>query len=258
MNGRARHRFYLQLQAATLLVIVCFALPGRWRGLGFIGYFGLTLLLMQALGRPQQGRRPQPADHLYRLLGLLSLLAQLGWLLTPPGMRVVGAPVLVSFTLFIGWSLQRLVHGLSQERLVNERVLAGALAGYLLLGLSGGLLLSVLETMVPGSFRALAQEPGGGGSILLANAPINRLNLAVWEINFMRLNYFAFVSLTTVGYGDIIPVQPWAQMASIGLSISGPLYIAVVMGVLISRLTVASQRAEGSRSAGPGEDPVEE
>ena len=74
----------------------------------------------------------------------------------------------------------------------------------------------------------------------------------------MRLNYFAFVSLTTVGYGDIIPVHPWAQMASIGLSITGPLYIAVVMGVLISRLTVASERAEGSRAAGAGEDPAED
>jgi hypothetical protein len=60
----------------------------------------------------------------------------------------------------------------------------------------------------------------------------------------MRINYFAFVSLTTVGYGDIIPVQPLAQLTSLMLSIAGPLYIAVVMGVLISRIT--------SRGVGPG------
>ena len=40
-----------------------------------------------------------------------------------------------------------------------------------------------------------------------------------------------------MGYGDIIPVRSAAQISSIGLSILGPLYIAVVMGLLISRLT---------------------
>ena len=63
------------------------------------------------------------------------------------------------------------------------------------------------------------------------------VNSVVWARDFVHINYFAFVSLTTVGYGDIIPVRPAAQISSIGLSILGPFYIAVVMGLLISRLT---------------------
>jgi hypothetical protein len=51
-------------------------------------------------------------------------------------------------------------------------------------------------------------------------------------------------SLTTVGYGDIIPVRPLAQMGSLLLSVAGPLYIAVVMGVLISRLTTSGERRD--------------
>jgi hypothetical protein len=57
-------------------------------------------------------------------------------------------------------------------------------------------------------------------------------------LDLSRIYYFAFVSLTTVGYGDIVPTTPTAQMASVALSIAGPLYLAVVMGLLISRYTI--------------------
>ncbi|MDP4707232.1 MAG: potassium channel family protein, partial [Cyanobium sp. MAG_237] len=60
----------------------------------------------------------------------------------------------------------------------------------------------------------------------------------VWGLNFVLLNYFAFVSLTTMGYGDVIPESPLAQMVSVAIAIAGTFYVAAVMGVLISRLTV--------------------
>lgn len=50
-----------------------------------------------------------------------------------------------------------------------------------------------------------------------------------------RITYFAFVSLTTVGYGDITPIKPVAQLASVALSVLGPFYLAVVLGVVVSR-----------------------
>lgn len=66
----------------------------------------------------------------------------------------------------------------------------------------------------------------------------------MWSLDFTRIHYFAFVSLTTVGYGDIIPGTPPAQMASVALSICGPLYLAIVMGLLISRYTLQSEVEE--------------
>jgi hypothetical protein len=183
-------------------------------------------------------RHRRPADHLYRLLGLVNILAQLLWLMAPGKLRLVGLPLLTAFTLFIAWSLERLIQCLAKERRVGGRVVAGALAGYLLLGISGGLVLSVIDTIQPGSFissmshhvLSLPSEMAEGA----AAAPVTR----AWDLNFLSLNYFAFVSLTTVGYGDIVPMRPAAQIVSIALSVAGPFYIAVVMGVLISRLTI--------------------
>jgi voltage-gated potassium channel Kch len=61
----------------------------------------------------------------------------------------------------------------------------------------------------------------------------------VWTLNFVRLTYFAFVSLTTVGYGDVVPATAQAQMLGILTATLGTLYVAVVMGLLISRLIAA-------------------
>ena len=54
---------------------------------------------------------------------------------------------------------------------------------------------------------------------------------------FSQINYFAFICLTTVGFGDIQPVLPISRMLAVITGIIGPLYLAVVMGVLIGRYT---------------------
>ncbi len=236
-----RHRFYAQLLAITLALMVCFALPAGWGRLTSIGNLLLTLVLCLELGGAVGWghRRRHPMDHLYRWLGLLCLAAQLLWMLTPLEARASGLPLLVFFTLFTVWSLKRLVECLGRERLVSQRVVAGALAGYLMLGISGGLLLSVLATIEPGAFLN-TQGPSG---MLPAIGEALR-GREVWRIDFLSLNYFAFITMATVGYGDILPVTAAAKMASIGLSVAGPFYMAVVLGVLISRRTQQVEELE--------------
>jgi hypothetical protein len=248
----SRHRFYRLLLLATVGVLISFALPGRWARLSYVGYLVMIGLLCGELGRPSATL----PDRLYRVLGFGCIAFQLLWLFTPPEHRLTGLPLLLVYTVFTGWSLVRLVGFLAQEKQVGGRVVAGALAGYLMLGLSGALVLCVLETLLPGSFR---------GS--LDPTPLSLPDPAVtgeptWTVDFIRINYFAFVSLTTVGYGDIVPVTPTAQIASILLSVAGPLYIATVMGVLISRLTiqreVEQERDEEEQRQGgshPGDRP---
>ena len=54
---------------------------------------------------------------------------------------------------------------------------------------------------------------------------------------FSKINYFAFICLTTVGFGDITPVQPIARMLAVTTAVVGQLYLAVVMGILIGRFS---------------------
>jgi voltage-gated potassium channel len=236
---RVHPEFHRHLLLACLAVISSWVLPGRWIQISSVGFIYLTGLLGLRLGpfnRAHTGHRrldPLSRDTHYLLLAIATVITQVLWLFNPASLGISGIPLLALFTLFIAWSMLRLLGVLARERRIDRLSLYGATAGYLLLGISGGLLLTVLDSEFPGGFYdnfarqalSMPEISGVGGE---------RVS---WDLNYGRLNYFAFVSLTTVGYGDITPVIPATRLACMALSVLGPLYIAVVLGVLISRLT---------------------
>lgn len=242
---RRRHRFYRSLLVLTVLVLVSLAIPFGISRLAGLGYFATTLLLLLELdGRNSHGGGPRREDLPYRLLGLAAMAAQFFWYFTPIAVRPSGLPLLLLLAIFVGWSQVRLLGFLSEEPRVNRCVLEGAVAGYLLLGITGGLLFTVLETVHPGSFMSIDSPEG----LLRAGLDGQAAAKQVWDLDFVRMNYFAFVSLTTVGFGDVLPKTPLAQITTIGLSVLGPVYMAVLMGLLISRLTTqagSDQRDDG-------------
>jgi len=230
---RRRHACYWRLLALCIGLMISFALPSGWNRLSAVGYNLLPLVMIRGMGRPLGAIPFGPlACRLYWLLGMAALVSSLGWYLTPLSARGTGVAMLILWTLFVGWSTVRLVRGLGYEQRITGRVLMGACAGYLLIGLTGGLLFSALETIHSGSFSSVH-----GSAIRVPNTDqLNgTANMLVWQFNFVRLNYFAFVSLTTVGYGDIAPIEPVARLASVALSVLGPFYIAVVVGIVVSR-----------------------
>lgn len=226
-----RLRFYPALLLLTVLVMASFALPVELRLFGSLGYSLTLLLLVLALGGPiRHAGRPCLGNLLYRLLGLTALVVQGLWSFAPAGAQRSGLPLLVMVTVFIAWSVLRLLALLALEPTVERRVLMGAVAGYLLLGLTAGLLMTILETIVPGSFTAVDDATQVLGPITSAE-----VQQRMWQLDFVRLNYFAFVCLTTVGFGDIAPQTPQAQMITVTFTVIGPTYMALVLGLLINR-----------------------
>jgi voltage-gated potassium channel len=226
--GDRRHRHYRHLLAICLVLLASLTLPGPWARLSSVGYLTLAATMLRTLAPRDRGPL---ALGLYRLLGLAVLISGVVWYLTPVAMRGSGIPVLVLWSVFSCWSAQRLILSLAQERRVSADVLQGALAGYLMLGLTGGLIFAALETIQPGSFtQAGAALQGMDPKALVGQRQ-------VWELNFVQLNYFAFVSLTTTGFGDVLPVRTLARMGSVAIAVAGTFYLAVVMGLLISRFS---------------------
>ena len=223
---RHREKIYELLLGLCVVVLVSFAFP-RLSWIGLLGYALIALLLTQLVMIRKETLTL--GDRLYQLLGLGALSALLLWQITPIRWVVSGVPLVLTWSVLVGWSVIRLVERLSQERRVTSGLLMGAAAGYLLLGLTAGLVMSAVETIQPGSFAPLNmfQESASGpnASVLM------KLN------DFSQINYFAFICLTTVGFGDIQPVMPISQMLAVVTGIIGPLYLAVVMGVLIGRYT---------------------
>lgn len=244
-NSFYRHRFYRHLFLLAVGVMVLIALPYPIRRLSVVCSLALILVLTLALGKPlnPRHRKRRWSDNLYGLIGLVGFAFQVTWLFTPAttGRLTSGVPVMVLLSIFSFWSLRRLLICLSRETVIKGDVLTGAVAGYLLLGINGGLFFAVLETVAPGSFINAAHDHQ---SMAIGLFPLDSDHLAAWTLDLSRIYYFAFVSLTTVGFGDIVAATPPAQMATVALSVSGPLYLAVVMGLLISRYTVQTENKD--------------
>jgi voltage-gated potassium channel len=237
----AQDAFYRQLLVLCIVLSVAMCLPPPATRFSHVGFLLLTLLLARGLAprlHAPRGLYDRFTSHLYSYLAGFTILIQVVWLLHPALMTFSAPLLLAAYVLFIGWSLMRLLASLSHELQIDSRLLSGATAGYLLLGLSGGLVLSVLESAMPGGFRDnITSHP------LSLASPGDDVGYP-WDMDFARLVYYSFVCLTTVGFGDITPITPLARLVSMSLSVMGPLYIAVVLGLMLARFS--SRDSSGS------------
>ena len=135
----------------------------------------------------------------------------------------------------MGWSVIRLVTRLASTRRITEALLMGATTEYLHIGLAAGLVMSALETIQSGSFAPLALANASDTSVL-ASARI-----------FSAINYYAFVCLTTVGFGDISPMLPLARMVSVATSVVKAIHLSAVIGVLSGRYASSPYRQSQER-----------
>jgi hypothetical protein len=113
---------------------------------------------------------------------------------------------------------------------VTSDTIAGAVCAYLILGVVWAFAFSLVELAHPGSFLV-------NGSPLGAIAGTSR-------ILRQELLYLSLVTLSTVGYGDIVPVMAPARMLAVLEAVTGQIYLAVLIGGLV-----------GLRMQGPGRGP---
>ena len=61
---------------------------------------------------------------------------------------------------------------------------------------------------------------------------------------FPKLTYFSFVTMTTLGYGDVVPLTRAAEGVAAMAAVSGQLFVAMVIGRLVS--LYMAKRSEGA------------
>lgn len=120
--------------------------------------------------------------------------------------------------LFTGLVLKQVF----REGPVTAHRIQGAIVVYLLLGLIWASAYQLLDLLQPGSFQVPANEQG---------------------LHSQVLGYFSFVTLTTVGFGDVTAVHPVARALVIAEALIGQLYPAILIARLVSlELTSKAQK----------------
>lgn len=123
--------------------------------------------------------------------------------------------------IFFFYMVAALVREISGTPTVTKTVIADAITAYLLLGFAFSLLVTVINQVIPGAYSVVQT-----GSINAGDFDPIRQNI-----------YYAFITFTTTGYGDILPVAPIAKSLSILIGISGQLYIAIIISLLVGKFS---------------------
>ena len=160
------------------------------------------------------------------VVALSSLLAR--WItLIHPG-RVVAIWDLALSILAIALLTGFVLHHVFREGPITGDRIRGAILAYLLLGIVWSLAYQLIDLCLPGSFHFPESHAAEAG----------RLN--------QSLVYFSFVTLTTLGYGDITPLEPIARTLAAGEALVGQLYPAILIGRLVS-LQISTRSGGGAK-----------
>ena len=107
---------------------------------------------------------------------------------------------------------------------VDANKIVGAICIYLLMGLIWTLMYLFIAQSIPGAFNGIEQ--------------------LVWYDNFADVAYYSYVTLTTLGYGDISPVAPIARFLVYMEAVVGVFYMAILVASLIGVGINESKRHE--------------
>jgi hypothetical protein len=168
------------------------------------------------------------------LLGVPTLVGLwTGYMLPDVPPRFVEALFHVLAAVFFGVGIAALLRAVQREKDVSSDALFAALSGYILLGMLFGHMYSMVDNLQQPAFNGMNAAGGNEGN------------------RHMILTYYSFITLTTVGYGDVTPACAAARSLAITEAITGQFYLAVLVAELIGKRMSLQRGSETMKEIRP-------
>lgn len=128
--------------------------------------------------------------------------------------------------LFLVAIVVLMVRHIARSKNVTATIILSSINGYLLLGVLGGVLLAISDVAHHYIFSP------GSQTILFPGEGIPQFN------DFI---YFSFVTLTTLGYGDVTPISHLSRSTALLIAVTGQLYMTVLIAMLVGKFLAQSK-----------------
>jgi hypothetical protein len=140
---------------------------------------------------------------------MINILVQAVAVFRPSGaLSLVAEAAGTAIILLSVWAILAYVF---RDREITVDTFFAAITAYLFLAIAFGRVYGIAEVAAPGSFGL---RPGVDRGI--------------------ELLYFSFVTIATLGYGDVLPLRPGVQMLAVLEAVVGQFYVAVIIAWLVS------------------------
>ena len=154
-------------------------------------------------------------------IGTLAVLIALLNLVLPDSQALSAITFTLNTLYFIVVTIALVAHVARAKEVFGSTLLC-AINSFLLIGLTLSILFLIMDLFLPGSFSQIEADRG----------------------SYSTFVYYGFVTLTTLGYGDITPDTSLARSLSTFTALFGQLYLVIIMAILIGKYLMAKQPAE--------------
>lgn len=202
-------RNYFLLSLVIIIVFVVQLFPAKLHDVLFDVFF--TLIYISITLTIEKFRK--------LLMVIAVILLGFLWISTPENLPVVNVLSKVISIMFFCFVVGSFIMIISRSKEVNAKVILESINGYLLMGIMFTLLIALLMSLNPVSFYFPGglSETGGSAS------------------NFSNYMYYSLVTMSTLGYGDVLPTTAAAKSLATFISVSGQLYIAIIIAMLVGK-----------------------
>jgi len=216
-----RRRFTLLLLALLSMLFAPVLLPDELDGV--IGPVLFTVVLLSALAAVANTRRRMAFATAFAIPGC-GLMVAASFVHTP---SMISASSIVA-TLFLIYAAAAILDFVFRAHRVDASVILGSLCVYILMAVIWGEFYGLIQLHWPGSLMLPPTDSARGIRSLL--------------------EYFSFVTITTVGYGEIYPVSPLARATAATEALIGQLYLVVLVARLVGLHTAQEAREKSEKS----------
>jgi hypothetical protein len=199
-------RFLFLLISITLTLVLRPFLEG-FVGMSLLVDIFFTLVIMSGIYASLQSKR---LFYIALIIALPALAAHwASYFPRIPSTFLIGE---IFGALFYTFLVTIILSYLFTEKEITVDVIAGAVCVYLLIGLMWASFFTVLNILHPCSFK-ISENLGTDESVF---------------------TYYSFVTLTTLGYGDISPITAQARALAVMEAVAGPIYLAILVARLMA------------------------
>lgn len=208
-----------------LLFFLClvFAIRPYNQGLGYLVFwkFFITFAFLSAIFNCRHHRKVRITAFILAFPTLF-----FGWyeLFYPSNTMFVITIVLA--IVFMALCTTSTLHDVIRRARVTLETLRGIVCAYFMIALVFAYVYYLIEFLVPGSFHLLVRDT--------AFVTHSRL--------LSQMMYFSFVTLLTIGYGDITPLLDLSQTAVVLEGIIGQFYIAILVARIVAVYSISSDK----------------
>ncbi len=201
----------LFLVFVTIFIVPVF--PLTWHNLAYPVLFTFIYLISATALQTQR----------MNIFLLAVSLAAINWASDMLGMVILDRISRYFTLIFFIIIVLKLIIQIATVKRVTAQVILEAINSYLLLGMAFAIIIGLIVEIDPQSFSFKSD--------IITDPTIS---------NFSEIIYYGFVTMSTLGYGDIVPLTPVAKSVAILTAVGGQTYIAVILALLVGKYAGAA------------------